>query len=138
MSRPLNDVATLISLQVDVPTTFDSVLTSRPLLYVATSIFNFLKILCHDFYLVSRPPCLLFCIQFFHDLMWFFITVNVSLRQILSSLCTSPAATSFSSSFNSFSASFCSWYYHILFLSNFLLHSSLVSYSTFLHINQFF
>ena len=96
MSRPLNDVATLISLQGDVATTSDSVLTSRPLLDVATSIFSFLKILCRDFYLVSRPPCLLFCIQFCRDLMWFFITVNASLQQILSSSCTSPAATSFS------------------------------------------
>ena len=69
MSRPLNDVATLISLQADVATASDSVLTSRPLLDVATFIFSFLKILCRDFYLVSRPPCLLFCIQFFSDLM---------------------------------------------------------------------
>ena len=69
MSRPLNDVATLISLQADVATSSDSVLTSRPLLDVATSIFSFLKILCRDFYLVSRPPCLLFCIQFCRDLM---------------------------------------------------------------------
>ena len=138
MSRPLNDVATLISLQADVLIASDSVLTSRPLLDVATSIFSFLKILCHDFYLVSRPPCLLFCIQFCHDLMWFFITVNASLQQILSSSCTSPAATSFSSSFNSFSASLGSWYCNTLFISNFLLHSSLVSYSTFLHINKFF
>ena len=96
MSRPLNDVATLISLQADVATASDSVLTSRPLLDVVTSIFSFLKILCRDFYLVSRPPYLLFCIQFCRDLMWFFITVNASLQQILSSSCTSPAATSFS------------------------------------------
>ena len=95
-SQPLNDVATLISLQADVATASGSVLTSRPLLDVATSIFSFLKILCRDFYLVSRPPCLLLCIQFCHDLMWFFITVNASLQQILSSSCTSPAATSFS------------------------------------------
>ena len=64
MSRQLNDVATLISLQADVATASDSVLTSRPLLDVATSTFSFLKILCRDFYLVPRPPCLLFCIQF--------------------------------------------------------------------------
>ena len=96
MSRPVNDVATLISLQADVATTSDSVLTSRPLLDVATSIFSFLKILCRDFYLVSRPPCFLFCIQFCRDLMWFFITVNASQQQILSSSCTSLAATSFS------------------------------------------
>ena len=69
MSRPLNDVATLISLQADVATASDSVLTSRPLLDVATFKFSFLKILCRDFYLVSQPPCLLFCIQFFSDLM---------------------------------------------------------------------
>ena len=53
MSRPLNDVETLISLQTDVATASDSVLMSRPLLDVATSIFSFLKILCRDFYLVS-------------------------------------------------------------------------------------
>ena len=58
MSRPLNDVAT----------SSDSVLMSRPLLDVATSIFSLLKILCRDFYSVSRPPCLLFCIQFCRDL----------------------------------------------------------------------
>ena len=69
MLRLLNDVATLISLQADVTTASDSVLTSRPLLDVAISIFSFLKILCRDFYLVSRPPCLLFCIQFCRDLM---------------------------------------------------------------------
>ena len=96
MSRPLNDVANLISLQADVATASDSVLTSRPLLDVGTSIFSFLKIICRDFYLVSRPPCLMFCIQFYRDLMWFFINVNASLQQILSSLCTLPAATSFS------------------------------------------
>ena len=86
MSRPLNDVAT----------SSDSVLTSRPLLDVTTSIFSFLKILCRNFYLVSRPPCLMFCIQFFRDLMWFFITVNASLQHVLSSSRTSSAATSFS------------------------------------------
>ena len=49
MARPLNDVATLTSLQADVATASDSVLTSRPLLDVATSIFSFLKILCATF-----------------------------------------------------------------------------------------
>ena len=58
MSRPLNDVATSST----------SVLMSRPLLDVATSIFSLLKILCCDFYSVSRPPCLLLCIQFCRNL----------------------------------------------------------------------
>ena len=62
MSRQLNDVATLISFQANVATTSDSVLTSQPLLDVATSTFNFLKILCRDFYLVSRPQ--VFCSAF--------------------------------------------------------------------------
>ena len=55
MSRPLNDVATLISLQADVAIASNSMLMSRPLLDVATYIFSFLKILCRDFYLVKDP-----------------------------------------------------------------------------------
>ena len=62
MSRPLNDVVTLISLQSDVATASDLVLMSRPLLDVATTTFSFLKILCRDFYLVSRPQ--VFCSAF--------------------------------------------------------------------------
>ena len=59
MPRPLNDVAT----------SSDSVLMLRPFLDVATSIFSLLKILCRDFYSVSRPPSLLLCIQFYRDLV---------------------------------------------------------------------
>ena len=58
MSQLLNDVAT----------SSDSVLISRPLLDVATSMFSLLKILCHDFYSVLRPPYLLHCLQFCRDL----------------------------------------------------------------------
>ena len=58
MSRPLNDVAT----------SSDSVLMSRPLLDVATSMFSLLKILCHDFYSMSRPPCILLNLQLCRDL----------------------------------------------------------------------
>ena len=41
---------------------------SRPLLNVTTSMFSLLKILCRDFYSVSRPPCLLLDLQFCPDL----------------------------------------------------------------------
>ena len=41
---------------------------SRPLLNVATLMFSLLKILCRDFYSVSRPPCLLLGLQFCSDL----------------------------------------------------------------------
>ena len=54
----------------DVTTSSDSVLMSRPLLDVATSMFSLLKILCRDFYSVSRPPCLLFGLQFYRDIMF--------------------------------------------------------------------
>ena len=41
---------------------------SRPLLNFATSMFSLLKILCRDFYYVSRPPCLLLGLQLCRDL----------------------------------------------------------------------
>ena len=43
---------------------------SRPLLNVVTSMFSLLKILCRDFYSVSRPPCLLLDLQFCATLKW--------------------------------------------------------------------
>ena len=54
------------------------------------------------------------------------ILVHLSCCNLCSQLCQSCSAT------------FCSFYCNILFLLIFLLHSSLVSYSTFLHINQSF
>ena len=71
-SRPLNDVATLIPCKLSLIPTLgtipDSVLMSRPLLNVATSMFSLLKILCRDFYSMSRPPCILLDLQFCRDL----------------------------------------------------------------------
>ena len=71
-SRPLNDIATLIPCKLSLIPTLgtipDSVLMSRPLLNVATSMFSLLKILCRDFYSVSRPPCLLLGLHFCCDL----------------------------------------------------------------------
>ena len=62
-SRPLNDVATLITCKLSLIPTLGtipySVLMSRPLLNVAPSMYSLLKILCCDFYSMSRPPCLL-------------------------------------------------------------------------------
>ena len=71
-SQPLNDVATLILCKLSLIPTLgtipDSVLMSRPLLNVVTSMFSHLKILCREFYYVSRPSCLLLGIQFCRDL----------------------------------------------------------------------
>ena len=68
MSRLLDDVATSFSLQADVATASDSVLMSRPLPDVATSMFSQLYILCRNFYLVSQPRVFFFINSWLPDL----------------------------------------------------------------------
>ena len=138
MSRPLNDVATLISLQADVATASDSMLTSRALLDVATLYIQFLEDL------MSR---LLFGVTTLHVFCYAFNFVatlcgssSLSMRRYNRSFLPRVhhlLQHHLASHLILSQPSFCSWYCNILFLSNFLLHSSLVSYSTFLHINQF-
>ena len=90
MSRLLDDVATLFSLQADVATASDSVLMSRPLPDVATSMFSQLYILCRDFYMVSRPHCPLYWVQFCRDLL---VLPSITILLRLEFLCNTPKYT---------------------------------------------
>ena len=158
MSRLLDDVATLFSLQADVAIASNSVLMSRPLPDVATSIFSQLYILCRDFDMVSRPHCPPYWVQFCPDLLVLpSITLLLRLEFLGRELdmnfhCCQGFTTSGPlilvrlSCCNFLQPVISVMLSHLLllllqkflFLLNSLLHTSLVSYSIFLHINQSF